>query len=146
MAQSARSRSALEVIESDVDAPELTTRCSRPTCREEFPIKVTPGRRQQYCSVTCRSKAEKEYKQALSAVSHYERLLEDARNDAAAFGRAGDGNDRPRTSEEDELAARRAHAAWSSAQTAIGFAQPGDERLHEILHNLVRSLEYQYKL
>lgn len=145
MAESARIRSSLEVIEGEADAPELTTRCSRPQCRDEFKIKVAPGRRRQYCSVTCRSIAEKEYKQALAAVTLYEGLLEDARNDAAAFGRSGDGNERSRTPEEYELAAQRARTAWASAETALQFAQPGDERLHHVLQKLVNSLEYKFK-
>jgi hypothetical protein len=145
MTDGARSRSPLEVIEGDADGPGLTSRCSRPQCRGEFTVKVTPGRRRTYCSTTCRSIAEKEYKQALAAVSHYERLLEDARNDAAAFGRSGDGNERPRTSEENDAAGRRAQAAWASAETAVQFAQPGDERLYEILQTLVGSLEYKFQ-
>lgn len=145
MAEPARNRSSLEVLDGDSDAPVLTSRCSRPQCRQEFTVSVTPGRRRLYCSTTCRSIAEKEYKQALAAVSHYERLLEDARSDAAAFGRSGDVNERPLTSEEDELVARRAQAAWARADAAVQFSAPGDERLHGVLQQLVECLTPLYR-
>ncbi len=139
MVELARQTDVPNVLEGDDpgDPTTLTTRCSRPKCRKEFRIRVVPGRRRQYCSDLCKANGEKEYKQALSTVNHYETLLEGARNDAAAFGRSGDGMDRASSDADDELAARRAQIAWARAQAAAEFSAPGDERLLEILQDLV---------
>jgi len=43
------------------------------------------------------------------------------------------------------VAAQRARTAWASAESAVQFARPGDERLHTVLEKLVSSLAYMYK-
>jgi hypothetical protein len=76
------------------DLPDF---CSRPSCRREFRRLVGPGRRQAYCSETCRRNAEKELRQAKSRLAHFEELVKMLRSDVAAFERtaaeqgAGDG-------------------------------------------------------
>jgi hypothetical protein len=56
------------------DLEELPDFCSRPACRRPFGRVVSPGRRQAYCSETCRRNAEKELRQARSRLAHFEAL------------------------------------------------------------------------
>lgn len=132
-------RSTLEVLDGDGDSLTLTSRCSRPRCRKEFSLRIAPGRRQQYCSPMCRSLSEKEYKRAVAAAAHYERLLVDAASDVRAFGRSDDGEGNPREEHDEELLRRRAAMAWAAAESALRFVQGDDDPTVALLRNVVES-------
>lgn len=134
-------RSTLEVLDGDGDSLTLTSRCSRPRCREEFSLRIAPGRRQQYCSPKCRSLSEKEFKRAVAAAAHYERLLVDAASDVRAFGRSDDGEGDSREDDE-ELLRRRAAMAWAAAESALRFVQGDDDPAVALLRNVVETHRY----
>jgi hypothetical protein len=116
---------------------ELHDRCARPRCRAEFLRSAGRGRRKQYCTDICRGIAEKEYKQAKATVTHYERLVRDARYDLAAFGRTGDDVVLPTTPEDQDAAVVAASNEWRQALGAVQFARPGDEQILDVLRRLV---------
>ena len=132
------------VAESAADAGdealELTFRCGRPRCRNEFTRRVGVGRRRQYCSDICRGVAEKEFKQAKAAVAHYERLLEQAKSDLAAFGRDPEGDGAVVMPGDAARAAERARGSWQHARGVAEFAAEGDPRVLEVLRDLVASV------
>lgn len=120
---------------------ELTFRCARPRCRSEFTRTVGVGRRRQYCSDICRGVAEKEYKQAKAALMHYERLLEQARADLAAFGRDLESGATASGPPDDARVAARARGSWDHARGVSEFASAGDPRILDVLRDLVSSVE-----
>lgn len=76
-----------------VDTQELPDYCARPACRRSFTRAVGPGRPQAFCSEVCRRSSEKELRQAKSRLAHFTALVEQMRNDVAAFSRAGGTDD-----------------------------------------------------
>lgn len=119
---------------------EMTIRCARPACRQEFKRSTGLGRRRQYCGDTCRGNAEKEYRRAKAVVEQYESLLEQARADVATFGRDVEG-DRPSTPDEDRYLTGVARDAWNRAQGAVSFAPAGDARVLDVLRDLVEATQ-----
>jgi hypothetical protein len=94
---------------------------------------VSPGRRQAYCSETCRRNAEKELRQAKSRLAHFEELVKMLRSDVAGFGRdAGseDQNSEPLTNQlhAAEAALRRAEGVFVFADAS----QPAVEELRRL--------------
>lgn len=128
------------VIDGTADSLELTTRCAHPRCRSEFRIPVAPGRRRQYCSETCKSAADRDYKRAKATVDHYQQLLQDARRDLSTFGRSDSEALSADVATDQYRATLRLREAVTTAKTAVAFAQPGDERLHQILSELVAAI------
>lgn len=114
-----------------LDLEDLPDLCSRPKCRREFRRLVGPGRRQEYCSETCRRTAEKELRQARSRLSHFEQLVHILRSDVAAFGKPGS----ERTVDSapvvvDDL--RAAEAAVRRAEGVLVFADPSQPAVQEL--------------
>jgi hypothetical protein len=114
-----------------VDPEDLPDLCSRPKCRREFRRLVGPGRRQEYCSETCRRNAEKELRQARSRLAHFEQLVRVLRSDVATFGRPepGSGLDGGVVAMGD---VRVAEAAVSRAEGVLVFADLSDPAVQEL--------------
>jgi hypothetical protein len=113
------------------DLEDLPDLCSRPKCRREFRRLVGPGRRQEYCSETCRRNAEKELRQAKSRLAHFEQLVKVLRSDVATFGKPETvtGQDGGAVA-ADEL--RVAEAAVQRAAGVLVFADPSESAVHEL--------------
>jgi hypothetical protein len=112
------------------DLQDLPDFCSRPACRREFRRVVSPGRRQAYCSETCRRNAEKELRQAKSRLAHFEELVKMLRSDVAGFGRAADDDDQSSQPLTDQL-----HAAESALRRVGGvlvFADASQPAVQEL--------------
>jgi hypothetical protein len=118
-------------LQADLD--DLPDFCSRPACRREFRRAVSPGRRQAYCSDTCRRNAEKELRQARSRLAHFEELVKMLRSDVASFGRAAESDDQASQPLADQL-----HAAESALRRVEGVlvfadaSQPAVEELRRL--------------
>src|SRR3954447_5694780 len=101
----------------DEDLQELTDYCARPLCRTEFRRQVGRGRRQAYCSETCRRGAERELRQLRSRLSHFEGVVEQLRLDVAAFGRS----DTAGATVDEDTVRRTAEQAVARAGGVVTF-------------------------
>lgn len=119
-----------DVPRRQADLDDLPDFCSRPACRREFRRVVSPGRRQAYCSDTCRRNAEKELRQARSRLAHFEELVRTLRNDVAGFGKAASGDDVSRQPAGDQL--RTAENAVRRAGGALIFADASEPAVQEL--------------
>jgi hypothetical protein len=114
-----------------VDLEDLPDLCSRPKCRREFRRLVGPGRRQAYCSETCRRNAEKELRQAKSRLAHFEQLVKNLRSDVATFGKLGSEHDVNETPlAVDQL--RVAEGAVRRVEGVLVFADPSQPAVQEL--------------
>jgi hypothetical protein len=112
------------------DLEDLPDFCSRPGCRREFRRVVSPGRRQDYCSDTCRRLAEKELRQAKSRLAHFEELVKKFRSDVASFGKAADGDNRDGQPVTEQL--RTAESALRRVEWALVFADASEPAVEEL--------------
>ena len=112
------------------DETELVDYCWRPKCRREFRHASGPGRRREYCSEMCRRTAEKELRQVRSRLVRFEHLVEQARIEIAAHGRADD----------DDIAfdtERAAREALARAQGVLAFLSESEDKVAGELKRLV---------
>jgi len=114
----------------EVEPEEVPDFCSRPTCRREFRRTVGPGRRQAYCSETCRRNAERELRQARSRLAHFEDLVRMLRADVNAFGRTNAEHGVGATQVSDQL--QTAEAALRRTEGALVFADASDPAVQEL--------------
>jgi len=113
------------------EALEVAAFCARPACRSEFRRVTQPGRRQAYCSELCRWAAEKDVRQLRARLAHFESVVEQARIDLAAHGRA---DDDPAIPSVDARSV--ASLAVARASGVLRFAGGSNEPLAEELRNL----------
>jgi hypothetical protein len=73
----------------------VTAVCLRPQCRAEFQRKLTRGRRQDYCSPTCRQLADAERRRTQARLKHYEQNTHLLRADVEAHNAHGKDNVSP---------------------------------------------------
>lgn len=121
------------------EVAELTDRCARPGCRKEFMRVVERGRPREYCSETCKKLADKQYKQAVAAVVHYEKLVRQAKADVTAFGRAGEGD--AKSYEGSDAVRGNAQRVWERAKPISVYVPDGDPLLKATLAELVAAVE-----
>lgn len=113
---------------------DLADYCARPMCRRQFQRSAGRGRRQDYCSETCRRLSDRDYKRAKAMVDQFERLARRSRHDVLAFGRVADEQDDAQIS--DEVALERAVRALGQAEAVLRFVSDADERLIRELREL----------
>lgn len=112
------------------EADGLEDLCALPTCRTPFRRTIGPGRKQAYCSDTCRRQAQHDLRQKRAQLAHFEHLVEMLRADIAAFGKtefdAADGEGQPSD------ARRTAEDAVRRAAGALAFANPEERAVQEL--------------
>lgn len=109
------------------DQPDF---CSRPACRREFRRVLSPGRRQAYCSDTCRRNAEKELRQTKSRLAHFEDVVRMLRTDVATFGKAASRDDQSSQPVAGQL--RAAESALRRVEGVLVYADPSDPAIREL--------------
>lgn len=82
--------------------------------------------------------ADKQYTQALAAVTHYEKLVRQAKVDVTAFGRTSDADAKPY--EGDDAARVHAQRTWERAWTVAQHVPAGDPAVKEALNDLVAAV------
>jgi len=117
----------------DEASEALVDYCARPRCRAEFRRSPGPGRRQAYCSETCRRAAERELRHTRTRLAHFEGVVARLRVDVAAHGRA---TDEEESAVPLEHGVQRALAAVARAEGALLFA-PAEQPLTLVLRSLV---------
>lgn len=124
-----------DLADGDQAAQDLVDYCARPKCRNRFFRSAGRGRRQEYCSETCRRQADTDYKQAKAMVDQFERLAARSRIDVKAFGRSRDETDVADLL-GDEAATAQARAAIDRASAVLRFISDSEDPLAEELRAL----------
>lgn len=125
------------------EAEGLEDLCARPMCRAKFRRTIGPGRKQAYCSDTCRRQAQHDLRQKRAQLAHFEHLVEMLRADIAAFGKTEfDAVDNEGQPPDDR---RTAEDAVRRAAGALAFANPDERAVQELqkLYDAVAPIFYR---
>lgn len=118
------------------DAQEVPTFCARPACRQEYRGVLGNGRRQVFCSETCRRAAQREVRRLRARLRHFEGIVEQVRIDLGAYGHSED---------DVELAGidaqRYAERAVARAAGVLRFASNSEEPLAQEFRALYEAVE-----
>jgi DNA-binding phage protein len=125
---------------ADDDVIELAGYCGRPSCRQQFPQTVGPGRRREYCSETCRRGADRDYKKAKAMVAHFTDLLERSRYDVATFGRDNEESTGVLTPEAEAAMVTKAYGAIQRVEGMLEIAEDHGDRWLRELRTLVTAV------
>lgn len=117
---------------------EIADICGNLACRKPIIQVAGRGRPRGFCSDVCRRAADRDYKRAKKLVETFERNLLRTRHEVAAYGRAGDAEDRLLTPEAQAALVANAVAAIARAEGVLAYAEPtSSDRFHDELRRLV---------